>query len=36
VYIHTPLPSAEFFNLDVYDKDRKRDKDLNPDLLTDE
>jgi len=35
VYIHTPLPSAQFFNLDAYAKDRKRDKDFNPDLLTD-
>jgi len=36
VYILTPLPSAQFFNLDAYAKDRKRDKDFNPDLLTDE
>jgi len=35
VYIHTPLPSAQFFNLDAYAKDRKCDKDFNPDLLTD-
>jgi len=36
VYIHAPLPSAQFFNLDAYAKDRKRDKDFNPGLLTDE
>jgi len=36
VYIHTPTPSAQFFNLDAYAKDRKCDKDFNPDLLTDE
>jgi len=36
VYIHTPLPSAQFFNLDAYATDRKRDQDFNPDLLTDE
>jgi len=36
VYIHTPLPSAQFFNLDAYSKDHKCDKDFNPDLLTDE
>jgi len=35
VYIHTPLPSTQFFNHDVYAKDRKCDKDFNPDLLTD-
>jgi len=35
-YIHTPLPSAQFFNHDAYAKDRKRDKDFDPDLLTDE
>jgi len=35
VYIHIPLPSARFFNLDVFVKDRKHDKDFNPDLLTD-
>jgi len=34
VYIHPPLPSAQFFNHDAYDKDCKRDKDFNPDLLT--
>ena len=36
VYIHTPLPSALFFNDDAYAKDRKRDKDFDPDLRTDE
>jgi len=36
VYIHTPLPCAQFFNHDAYAKDRKRDKDFNPDLLTNE
>jgi len=36
VYIHTPLPSGQFFNHDAYAKDRKRDKDFDQDLLTDE
>jgi len=36
VYIHIPLPSAKFVNLDAYSKDRKCDKDFNPALLTDE
>jgi len=36
VYIHTPLPSAQFVNHDAYAKDRKRDKHFDPDLLTDE
>jgi len=36
VYIRTPLPNAQFFNLDAYSKNRKRDKDSIPDLLTDE
>jgi len=36
VYIHTPLPSVQFFNHDAYAKDRKRDKDFDPDLLTEE
>jgi len=36
VYIHTSLPSAQFFNHDAYAKDRKRDKHFDPDLLTDE
>jgi len=35
-YIHTPLPSAQFFTHDAYANDRKRDKDFDPDLLTDE
>jgi len=35
VYIHTSLPSTQFFNQDAYGKDRKLDKDFNPDLLTD-
>jgi len=35
VYIHTPLPSAQIFNLDAYAKDRKCDKDFNPALPTD-
>jgi len=35
-YIHTPLPSARFFNLDPYAKDCMHDKDFIPDLLTDE
>jgi len=34
--IHTPLPRAQLFNLDPYAKDRMRDKDFIPDLLTDE
>jgi len=34
VYIRTPLPSRRFSNLDPYAKDRMRDKDLIPDLLT--
>jgi len=36
VYIHTPLPSAQFLNHDAYAKDRKRDKNFDPDLVTDE
>jgi len=36
VYIHTPLPGDQFMNHDVYAKDRKRDIDFDPDLLTDE
>jgi len=36
VYINTPLPSAQFFNLDAGPKDHKCAKDFNPDLLTDE
>ena len=36
LYIHIPLPSARFFNLDPYAKDHMHDKILIPDLLTDE
>ena len=36
VYIHTPFPSTRFLNHDPYAKDHMRDKDLIPDLLTDE
>jgi len=36
VYKHTPLPSAQFLNLDAYAKDHKRDKDFDPDSVTDE
>jgi len=36
VYIHTPLPSAQSFIIDAYAKDRKCDKDSNPDSLTGE
>jgi len=36
VYIHTPFRSAQLCNLDAYAKDRKRDEDFNPDLLTDD
>jgi len=36
VYIHTPLPSAQFFNHDASAKDCKCGKDFDPDLLTDE
>jgi len=36
VYIHTSLPTAEFFNHDAYAKDCKHGKDFDPDLLTDE
>ena len=36
VSIHTLIPRAQFFNHDACAKDRKRDKDLNPDLLTNE
>jgi len=35
VYIQSPVPSAQFLNFDAYAKDRKRDKDCNPDLLGD-
>jgi len=36
VYMHTPLLTAQFVNLDAYAKDCKRNEDCNPDLLTDE
>jgi len=36
VYIHTPLPSVQFFDPDAYAKDRKHYKDFNLDLLADE
>jgi len=36
VYIHTPLPIDQFLNLDAYAKDRKSDRDFNPDLVTDD
>jgi len=35
-WIHIPLLRAQHFDLDAYAKNRKRDKDFNPDLLTDE
>jgi hypothetical protein len=34
VNIHTLLPSAQFFNLHPYAKDRMCDNDFIPDLLT--
>jgi len=34
VYVHTPLPSAQFSDHDAYAKDCKCDKDFDPDLLT--
>jgi hypothetical protein len=36
VYIHTPLPKAQSFNLDVYAKDSKYNTDLLPQVLTEE
>jgi len=36
VYIHAPLPRAEFLNDDASAKDHKREKDFDPDLLTDD
>jgi len=36
VYLDTHLPNAQLFNLDAYAKYRNINKDLNPDLLTDE
>jgi len=35
VYIPTPLPQGQIFNLDAYANNRKHDKDLFPELLTD-
>jgi len=35
VYIHTPLPNSQLFNLDTYAKDRTCDKDFISHLLTD-
>jgi len=35
-YIHTPLHSTQLFNLGVYAKDRERNEDFIPDLLTNE
>jgi len=35
VYIYTPLLSAQFFDLDASAKYRNRNKDFNPDVLTD-
>jgi len=36
LYIHTPRPRTYFFNPDPYAKDRMRDNNSIPDLLTDE
>jgi len=36
VYRHSLLPSAKIFNQDACAKDRERDKDFDPDMLTDE
>ena len=36
LYIPSPLPNAQFVNLDAYPKDLKCNKDYIPDLLTDE
>jgi len=36
VYLHTHLPSTQFFNLDAYAQDGQHDKDFNPDMLTEE
>jgi len=35
LFIHTSRPSAQCLKIDAYAKDRKRDKDLYPHLLTD-
>jgi len=34
LYIHTPLCTARCFNVDAFAKDRKHNKDVNPDLQT--
>jgi len=36
VYIHTPLPNVQFYNLNAYGKDHKWDLDFIPDLQTNE
>jgi len=36
VYIHSPLPRVQFFNLDAHGKNRKCDQDYIQNLLTDE
>jgi len=36
VYSHTPLPCAQFFNLDAYAQDSQHDEDFNPDIPTGE
>jgi len=36
VYIHIPLPNAQFVNRNAFAKDCKCDQDFIPDLLTDE
>jgi len=33
VYIHSPLPNIQFFNLNAYARNSKRDKDFISDLL---
>jgi len=34
VYVHTPFPNPQFFNLDAYTKDRNHNNNFIPDLLT--
>jgi hypothetical protein len=34
VYMHSPLPNTQIFNDDAFAKDRKRDKDFIPGLLS--
>jgi hypothetical protein len=36
IYIQAPLHSAQFFNLDAYAKDCKRETEFSPDLLTEQ